>query len=122
MPETVEDPVPHRKRGLSRSTGDDLLEPILDIAWEVERSAAWAAVGKAPAVALAASAFGSRSSVATILVRQIHCAIVQHDPEVAAALLRDLADRNRAARQALLDKRGEEHPEEFGEEFLSPRE
>lgn len=81
--------------------------------------AAWAAVGEALAVALAASAFGGKNSLATILGRQIHHAIVQHDLEMAAALVRDLAYRNHAALEAFLEKYGDELPKEFREEFLN---
>ncbi len=71
------------------------------------------------AVALAASAFGTKNSLSTMLGRQIHQAIVKHDLEVAAALLRDLAYRNRAALEAFLEKYGDELPKEFREEFLN---
>ena len=81
--------------------------------------AAWAAVGRALAVALAASLFGGPNSVTALLARQIHHAIVQNELDLAAALLKDLAYRNRAVFEAFLDKYGKDLPPEVLEELRS---
>ena len=81
--------------------------------------AAWAAVGRALGVALAASAFGGRNSLPAILAEEVQQAIARHDLEMAAAVLRDLAYRNRTVLDDFLKKYGDELPPEVKAEFAT---
>ena len=79
--------------------------------------AAWAAVGRALAMALATSAFGGQNSVLALLAKQLHYAIVCQELELASALLHDLAYRHRTAFDEFMKKYGSDLPQEVLEEL-----
>lgn len=66
--------------------------------------AAWAAVGRALALALAGSLFKGDGSVVVLAAKQLQHAIAVRDLELANALLRDLAYRHRGAFDAFMAK------------------
>ena len=79
--------------------------------------AAWAAVGRALALALATSLFNGESSVVLLTAKQLQHAIAEHDLELANALLRDLAYRNRSAFDSFMAKYAADLPDDAREEL-----
>jgi hypothetical protein len=78
--------------------------------------AAWAAVGRAILAGLARGLFGSRSGLPAILAKQVHHAIVTHDLELAAALLRDMAYRHKREFEDFMSRHRNDLPQEILDE------
>lgn len=79
--------------------------------------AAWAAVGRALAVALVRSTVFGRDGAVVLLAREINQQIIKGDLKVAEAMLRDLSERHRALFEEFVRKYQEDLPEEFRREF-----
>lgn len=79
--------------------------------------AAWAAVGRALALALATSLFKGEGSVVVLAARQVQHAIAVRDLELANGLLRDLAYRHRDAFDAFMAKYAADLPADAREEL-----
>lgn len=78
---------------------------------------AWAAVGRALAVAAASALFGGPGSVVRMMVKQIEHALAVRDLELAHALIRDLAYRHRAAFDQFMAKYGGDLPPDVLQEL-----
>ena len=81
--------------------------------------AAWAAVGRAMSMALAASLLSGHNNVVAVIATQIKTAIINNDLETAANMLRDLAWRHSESFEAFLKKYGDELPPETLDEITS---
>lgn len=80
--------------------------------------AAWAAIGRALAVAAASSVFKGRGSLVALAAKQFEHAIAARDLDVANAVLRDLAYRNREAFEEFMRKYGKDLPPEARKELM----
>ena len=78
---------------------------------------AWAAVGRALALALATSLFKGEGSIVVLTAKQVQHAITEHDTELADGLLRDLAYRHRGAFDDFMAKYANDLPDDAREEL-----
>ena len=79
--------------------------------------AAWAAVGRALALALASSIFKGEGSIVVLAAKQLQHAIAEHDLDLAHGLLRDLAYRHRSAFDDFMEKYASDLPDDVREEL-----
>jgi len=79
--------------------------------------AAWAAVGRALATALATSLLKGESSIIVLAAKQIQSVIAANELELAHAMLRDLAFRHREAFEQFMKDHGSELTPEILEEL-----
>jgi len=80
--------------------------------------AAWAAIGRAMALALVSSTFGGKNSIVTIVAKEVCKAIKENELDMAEAMLRDMAYRHKKSFNKFLKKYKEELPKELLSEFL----
>jgi hypothetical protein len=79
--------------------------------------AAWAAVGRALALALASAFFNGKDSVVVLLAKELEHAIAERDLSLAQILLKDLSYRHNSAFEDFIKEFGEELPPEARKEL-----
>jgi len=79
--------------------------------------AAWAAIGRALALAVATSLFNGKGSVVVLLAKQLEHAIAEHDLALAQMLLRDLSYRHHDVFEEFMKKFGDKLPPEARQEL-----
>jgi len=79
--------------------------------------AAWAAVGRALAVAVGRTALFSDNGAIALIAREIRNSILKNDFKVAEALLNDLYCRHRKVFEEFTRKYKDDLPEDFLDQF-----
>ena len=79
--------------------------------------AAWAAVGRAVAAAIAGGIFLGRGGLVRLVAEQVSAAILERDFQVAEAMLRDMRRNHRDQFDEFLVKYGKDLPPEFLDEL-----